>query len=201
MKGRATVTGCACLLALASCGGGERQDAGEPDRDFKVEIVDASFPAQQTIADASTMKITVRNADTEPLPNVAVTVATEPGDSGGAPQAFATDIGDPNVADASRPVWIVDQGPIGGETAHTNTWALGKLDPNETRDFTWHVTAVKPGTYTIDYSVSPGLNGKAGPAAGGTTKGSFKVTVDDTPPNARVGDDGEVIREPASSSP
>src|SRR3954469_13226173 len=102
MKGRATVTGCACLLALAGCGGGERQDASEASGDFKVEIVDASFPSEQTIADASTMKITVRNADTKALPNVAVTVATEAGKAGGAPQAFAGDIADPNVADASR---------------------------------------------------------------------------------------------------
>jgi hypothetical protein len=201
MKGRATVTGCACLLALAGCGGGERQDASEPSGDFKVEIVKASFPAEQTIADATTMKITVRNADTKRLPNVAVTVATEAGEAGGAPQAFASDIADPNVADASRPIWIVDQGPVGGDTAYTNTWALGPLKPNETKDFVWHVTAVKPGDYTVDYSVSPGLNGKARPAGGGTVKGSFKVSVDDTPPNARVGDDGEVIREPASTSP
>jgi hypothetical protein len=188
--------GCACVLALAGCGGGKRQDEAEPSGNFKVEIVDASFPAKQRLADGTTMKIRVRNADTKALPNVAVTVATEPGDAGGAPQAFAGDIGDPNVADASRPIWIVDQGPRGGDTAYTNTWALGPLKPNETKDFIWHVTAVKPGDYTIDYSVSPGLNGKARPAAGGTVKGSFKVTVDDKPPKARVGDNGEVIREP-----
>ena len=201
MKGRATATGCTLLLALAGCGGGERQDASEPSGDFKVEIVDASFPAEQTIADASEMKITVRNADTKALPNVAVTVATEPGESGGAPQAFSGDIADPNVADASRPIWIVDQGPVGGDTAYTNTWALGPLKPNETKEFVWKVTAVKPGDFTIDYSVSPGLTGKAKAATGGTVKGSFKVTVDDTPPDARVGDNGEVIREPASTSP
>src|SRR3954465_368103 len=118
MKGRATVTGCACLLALAGWGGGRGQDASEPSGDFKVEIVDASFPSEQTIADATTMKIRVRNADTEALPNVAFRVAPEPGGAGGAPQAFASDIADPNVADASRPIWIVDQGPVGGDTAY-----------------------------------------------------------------------------------
>ena len=125
------------------------------------------------------MKISVRNADTKTLPNVAVTVATEPGDSGGAPQAFSSDIADPNVADASRPIWIVDEGPKGGDTAYTNTWALGPLKAGETRDFEWKVTAVKPGDYTIDYSVSPGLNGKAKVASGGTTKGTFKVSIAD----------------------
>ena len=185
-----------CAFGTAACGGGERQDAAEKAGDYKVEITDASFPAEQFIADATTMKIAVRNADTKDLPNVAVTVATQPGDSGGAPQAFSGDIADTNVADASRPIWILDEGPRGGETAYTNTWALGPLKAGQTREFEWKVTAVKAGDYTIDYSVSPGLNGKAKPAAGGTTKGVFKVKIDDTPPDARVGDDGEVIREP-----
>jgi hypothetical protein len=200
MRGRATVTGCAVLIALAGCGGGERQDANEPEGDFKVEIVDASFPAKQSIADAVTMKISVHNADTEPLPNVAVTVATDPGNTGGAPQAFAQDIADPDVADASRPIWIVDQGPKGGDTAYTNTWSLGELPPGQTRDFEWKVTAVKAGDYTINYSVSPGLTGKAKPASGRTTKGTFKVSISDTPPAARVAPNGQVIREPAGSS-
>jgi len=61
------------------------------------------------------------------------------------------------------------------------------------RSFEWQV---KPGDYTIDYSVSPGLNGKARAAAGATTKGAFKVKIDDAPPQARIGKNGEVIREP-----
>lgn len=193
MKGR-TLTGCACLIALAGCGGGKRQDASEPSGNFKVQIVDASFPAKQSIADATTMKITVKNADTKPLPNVAVTVQTEPGKAGGAAQAFSSDISDSDVADPSRPIWIVDQGPVGGDTAYTNTWALGPLKPNETKAFEWRVTAVKPGTYKIDYYVSPGLNGKARPATGELTKGTFDVSISDKPPNAYVDDNGNVVR-------
>jgi len=184
-----------CTLAIGACGGGERQDANEKAGDYRVEIVDASFPARQWLADATTMRISVRNADTETLPNVAVTVATQPGRSGGAAQAFSGDVGDPDAADPSRPIWIVDKAPPGGDTSYTNTWALGPLKAGETRDFEWKVTAVRPGSYTIDYSVSPGLTGKARPA-GGRTRGVFKVTIDGTPPRARVGPDGEVIREP-----
>lgn len=187
-----------CALGMSACGGGERQDAAEKAGSYKVEITDASFPEQQSIAQATTMKIAVRNTDDKTLPDVSVTVATDPGDSGGAAQAFSSDIKDPNVADSSRPIWIVDEGPKGGDTAYTNTWALGPLKAGQSKDFEWKVTAVKAGDYTIKYSVSPGLTGKAKVASGGTTKGTFKVTVDDTPPNARVGDDGEVIREPGS---
>jgi hypothetical protein len=187
-------------LAIAGCGGGERQDADEPEGEFQVEIVKASFPEKQRLADESTMLIAVRNAGDEPLPNVAVTVATDPGKAGGAAQSFSQDIGDPNVADASRPIWIVDEAPTGGDTAYTNTWALGELPAGDTRKFEWKVTAVKAGDYTINYSVSPGLDGKAVAAGGRTTKGTFKVTIDDTPPDARVGDNGEVIREPGEQA-
>ena len=194
------LTGGLCAAGLSACGGGDRQDKLEKAGDYKVEITSASFPAEQALADATTMKIAVRNADTKDLPNVAVTIATQPGKSGGAAQAFSGDIGDPNVSAASRPIWIVDKGPAGGDTANTNTWALGPLKAGQSRSFEWQVTAVKPGDYTIDYSVSPGLNGKARAAAGATTKGAFKVKIDDTPPNARVGKNGKVIREPGDPS-
>lgn len=185
--------GAAC--ALAACGG-KRQDADEPAGHFKVRVVKASFASQQAVAAKQQLRIKVRNADTKAVPNVAVTIATKPGKAGGAPQAFASDIADPNVADPSRPIWIVDKGPVGGDTAVTNTWALGKLPAGATRTFVWKLTPVKPGDYTIRYSVSPGLTGKAKPASGGRTRGAFKVKIDDTPPTARVGDGGKVIESP-----
>lgn len=188
------VTVSLCALGLTACGGGERQDKAEKGGSYRVEITKASFPAKQSIADKATMRISVRNADSKTLPDVAVTVATDPGTSGGAPQAFSSDIANSDVADPSRPIWIVDQGPRGGDTAYTNTWALGPLKAGQSKDFEWKVTAVKPGDYVINYSVSPGLTGKAKVAAGGTTRGTFKVTIDDTPPDARVGNNGEVIR-------
>jgi hypothetical protein len=187
-----------CALLLAACGGrGERQDAKEPEGTFKVEVTDASFPSAQSIAEAAELKIAVHNADTKTVPNVAVTIQTKAKDSGGAAQAFAQDTGDSSLADPSRPVWILDEGPKGGDTAYTNTWALGALKAGETRNFEWKVTAVKAGTFDIDYAVFPGLNGKAKPA-GGAGAGSFHVVIDDEPPAARVDDDGEVIREKSS---
>jgi hypothetical protein len=98
-------------------------------------------------------------------------------------------------------VWVVDEGPKGGDSAATNTWALGRLGAGESKTFTWKVTAVEPGDYTIKYRISPGLNGKAKLASGGRTAGSFKVSIDDKPVPARVDDDGNVVRgeEPGAS--
>jgi hypothetical protein len=201
MRGRLVIVALPLLAAVqvAGCGGGQRQDADEPSGTFKVEVVDASFPAKQSVADATELRIRVRNADSKALPDVAVTIETTPKDStGGAPEAFASDVQDPTLSDRSRPIWIVDQGPSGGDTASTNTWALGPLKAGATREFRWKLTAVKPGDYTVAYSVSPGLSGKAKPSGGGT--GSFKVSIDDTPPAARVGADGKVIRDPAADA-
>ncbi len=192
--------GLSLMVGVAGCGGGQRQDANEKAGTYKVEITSASFPSKQSIADSTHMKIRVHNADTKSLPNVAVTIeTTDPKDPGGSPQAFASDVNDPNLSDRSRPIWIVDEGPLGGDTAYTNTWALGPLNAGQTRTFDWKLTAVKPGKYTVAYSVSPGLTGKAKPA-GPHGAGRFKVSIDSTPPNAKVGNNGQVIREPSSSS-
>jgi hypothetical protein len=183
----------AALLTLAGCGG-TPQDAKEPERAFRVNVVQASFPAKQSIAGAVVMRIKVRNEDTETVPDVAVTVATRGAQTGAAPVAFAQRADDQRLADQNRPVWVVDSEPKGGTTAYTNTWALGALPRGQTRTFEWHVTPVVAGSYTIDYTVSPGLNGKATVKSGSHAKGTFNVTVSDKPVPARVNDKGQVVR-------
>jgi hypothetical protein len=191
----------ACAAAAAGCGGGERQDADEPRGDFKVEVAGASFPRRQSIADRSTLRVRVRNADTKTAPNVAVTIKTRAARPGGAPSAFGQSADDARFADDERPVWILDRGPEGGDTSYTNTWASGPLRPGQTKTFEWSLTAVEPGAYTLDYEVSPGLDGRAKLASGAKSSGSLKVRVDGKPAEARVGDDGEVLRDrPGSSS-
>jgi len=182
------------VLALAGCGA-ERQDEDEPEGEFTLEVVDASFPERQSTAKRSTMRISVRNTDDRDLPNLAVTIRTSAPGGGEVASAFATAVDDPRLADNDRPIWIVDQGPAGGESAYTNTWSTGRVMPGQTVDLEWKLTAVRPGAYTIDYSVAPGLDGRAVAANGQRTTGSFDVEISDDPVPARVGEDGEVIRE------
>lgn len=181
-------------FALAGCGGGERQDADEPEGEYRLEVVDAKFPERQSIAERSTLRIQVRNADDSTAPNVAVTVETEPKEKGAAPVSFSQRVSDSRLADPNRPVWIVDDGPKGGTSAYVNTWSLGRLAPNQSKTFEWKLTAVQAGRYTVAYRVAPGLDGKARLAEGGRTSGTFSVTISDEPVPARVGDDGEVVR-------
>lgn len=193
----------ASAVGFAGCGGGNpRQDENEPAGQYRLDVVTAEFPSDQSIAERSTFKLAVRNADSKTVPNVAVTIKTDPGRDGNAPVAFGQRVEDPQLADPSRPVWIVDSIPEGSAVAHTNTWALGRLAPGETRTFEWRVTAVKPGDYRIGYEVFPGLDGKARLAEGSDkATGAFSVNIDDRPPTARVGENGEVIRgEPEDDS-
>ena len=180
-------------LALSGCGS-ERQDEDEPEGEFTLEIVDASFPARQTTAQHATMRLSVRNTDDRNLPNLAVTIDTEAPGGGEPASAFAVTSTDPRLADPDRPVWIVDRGPEGGDAAATNTWSLGPVFPGQTREVEWRLTAVRPGNYTVNYRVSPGLDGKAVPANGQRTTGSFRVRISDEPVPARVNAKGEVVR-------
>jgi hypothetical protein len=181
-------------VLVAGCGSGPRQDADEPSGSYKLEVAAAKFPASQSIAQDSRMIVTVRNDDTKAAPNVAVTVETAPSKAGQGTVAFGQRVDDSRLSDNERPVWIVNEGPPGGDSAATNTWALGRLGAGETKTFTWKVTAVEAGSYTLRYRISPGLAGKAKLASGGRTDGLFKVTIDDKPVPARVDDDGNVVR-------
>jgi hypothetical protein len=174
-------------LAVAGCGGGERQDADEPSGTFKVAVVRASFPAKQHLAKSERFVITVRNTGSRAVPDLAVTL-----------DSFASRSEQAGLADPSRAVWIIDDGPRGGDTAYTNTWALGRLAPGQTRRFVWKVTAVQAGTHTVKWQIAAGLNGKAKATLAGNRAPSGSITVDvsDRPAAARVDPEtGEVVRE------
>lgn len=181
------VSGASALLtvALAGCGGGERQDAKEPSGSYDVAVEQASFPPSQTIARGETMRIRVRNAGDKTIPNLAVTV-----------KGFTRRSQQAGLADPNRPLWIVDNPPRGGDTAYVGTWALGAVRPGRTRTFQWRVTPVVPGSYKLTYQVAAGLNGKAKArlAGGEAAKGEFAVRVSGTPADSRVDpESGDVV--------
>jgi hypothetical protein len=190
---RLTLLIATALAGVAGCGA-ESQDANEPEGTFRVDVVDASFPAKQSIADPATMRIRVRNPDSKTLPNVAVTVETKGARPGDGPVAFAQSDADPRLADPNRPVWVLDEEPKGGTSSYANTWSLGPLKAGQTKTFEWKLTAVEPGDYELSYRVAPGLDGKARLANGSKARGRFEVSISDEPVPARVTDDGEVVR-------
>jgi hypothetical protein len=173
-------------LAASGCGGGSRQDASEPSGSFRVTVVRASFPTKQRLAKSERLVITVKNSGPKAVPDLAVTVTS-----------FASRSEQAGLADPSRAVWIIDEGPRGGDTAYTDTWALGRVAPGQIRRFVWRVTAVQPGTHTVKWQVAAGLNGKAKATLAGNRApaGSFTVDVSDQPSQSRVDPNtGKVVR-------
>ena len=135
----------------------------------------------------------MENTGSRAVPQLAVIVETEPAQDGQAPVAFGQSTDDPTLAASARPVWIVDNGPAGGDSAYTNTWAVGPLGAGQTRTVEWDVTAARAGRYTVGWRLAPALEGDV-TLADGETEGTFDVTISDKPVPARVGEDGEVVR-------
>ena len=188
-----------CLVAVAGCGGGERQDENEPEGSYPVEVVRATFPEDQKLAKSSNLLVTVRNAGRETIPNIALTV-----------NGLDERKDDPDLADPNRPVFALngvqvqiagfpeakDASPRGCDTAYVNTWACGPLRPNEQKTFRWSVTAVRAGDFDINWLVAAGLDGKAKavtPGGGPAPRGQFSGTISDEAPDVRVADDGKTI--------
>jgi len=192
-RGRlAALAASAFVLAATGCGD-ERQDADAPSGRFDVEVTAASFPAEQQIGEHATLQLEVANRGDRAVPDLAVTVETEPSDDGQAPVSFAQSSGDPALADSARPVWILDDGPSGGDSSYGNTWAVGPIGTGQTRTVQWKLTAVEAGGYTVAWRLAPALEGDV-ELTGGRTRGSFDVAIADEPVPARVDADGDVVR-------
>jgi hypothetical protein len=163
----------AALFALGACGGGGKQDEDDPGGTFKVDVPRASFPGNQRLAQENTLEITVVNKDSRDIPRLAVTV-----------DGFSQRHDDPTLADPNRPIWIINEAPFNADSALTNTWVLGPVASGQSRTFTWKVTPVRAGTYSVRYRVAAGLYGKAkviDTTTGTIPKGSFIARVSRKP--------------------
>lgn len=162
----------ALAIALSACGS-EKHDENEPEGTYKVDVVSATFPGRQHLADEANLRIRIRNTDSRAIPNLAITV-----------DGFGQRRDDATLADPERPVWILNEAPHNTVTAFTNTWTAGPVPAGQTRTLNWKVTAVRAGTYTVRYRIAAGVHGKAVAEAAdgsGTAKGSFIARISRTP--------------------
>ena len=162
----------ALAFALSACGQ-DRQDENEAEGTYKVDVVSASFPGRQHLADEATLRIKIQNKDSRTIPNLAVTV-----------DGFGQRREDDGLADPERPVWILNEGPHNTSSALTNTWTAGPVPAGQTRTLDWKMTAVRAGTYSLRYRVAAGIDGKAIAESfdgSGTAKGSFIARITRAP--------------------
>jgi hypothetical protein len=162
----------ALTLGVGACGGGDPQDENEAAGTFKVDVISATFPGRQRLAEEATLSITVQNKDNETIPNLGVTV-----------DGFYQRREDADLADPSRPVWIVNESPFNSSSALTNTWTTGPLKAGAKRTLEWKVSALRAGTYNPRYRVNAGIDGKAKAESfdGGPATGSFTVRISREP--------------------
>jgi hypothetical protein len=194
--------GLGALLLSACGGGGERQDANEPEAEFPLEVATAKFPNRQRLAETTDLRLGVENTGDETIPDLAVTIFIEDGGQG----SFDIRLDQPGLANPNRPVWVLEDkyprlagesrppGSSPADIAASNTFAFGPLEGGAEREMIWKVTPVRGGTYTVNYEVAAGLFGKAKAvtADGSKPSGKFLVTISTKPPQARVNDKGKV---------
>ena len=162
----------ALTLTLAACGQ-EKQDENEPEGTFKVDVVSASFPGRQHLAEEATLRLQIQNKDSREIPTLAVTV------DGFGQRRDGTDLADPE-----RPVWLLNEAPPNSTSALTNTWTVGSVPAGDTRTLNWKVTAVRAGTYSLRYRVAAGIDGKSVAESfdgSGAAKGSFIARISRAP--------------------
>jgi hypothetical protein len=218
-KAGSTIAILALAAGLAACGGGQRQDANEPSGKFPVKVTKASFPSRQRISARTDLLLAIKNAGKKPLPNLAVTIYTGEikagaSGSGAAQGSFSIRLDQPNLANPSRPVWIlennypkllgsgvtlanVDTAPTAGaEAAQTDTFQFGHVQPGESKQIDWRVTPAMGGTYTVHYQVAAGLQGKAEAVTpdGGPVRGEFVVTIATKPQQTCVSPSGKIVQ-------
>ena len=212
----------ALAAGLAACGSGQRQDATGASGSFPVQVAKAKFANHQKLARTNYLQLEIRNAGTETIPNLAVTINTvvegqpnikSPAYSTGSGQgSFNIRVDEPNLAVPFRPVWILEEAypkvirpgqPLkqlsktptsGAASAATDTFQFGSLAPDESKNMVWRVTPVRTGTYTVRYEVSASLTGKAKAVTpdGSPVRGEFVATISGKPPQTCVTGSGKV---------
>lgn len=208
------MAGLAAALALAGCGSGSRQDVNEPTGKFPVQVTSATFPSSQRLAQHTHLVISVRNAGTKTIPNVAVSICNTtcaypaPVGEGTSVASFAQYLNMPGLASHSRPVWVVERPPgvcnyscanggLGSDvSADANTWQGGPLKPGATATFDWGLTTVASGHFVVAWEIAAGIYGKAKAVLpnGAAPQGTFAVNIAHAPAQSYVNDAGKVVQ-------
>jgi len=198
-------------MLIAGCGGSDpRQDENEEAADYPVEVTVAEFPPKQRLAETTDLELAFRNIGDEVIPDLVVTIYTGDEKADG---PFNIRSEQEGLADPNRPVWILeneypkvlsagttsetlDNAPTAGaETASVNTYSFGELAEGDTLRAVFRVTPVVGGTYTVNYEVAAGIDGKAKAVTetGEPVEGEFVATISARPPAAAVDEQGNVV--------
>ena len=106
-------------IGVTGCGSGQSQGATEPTGNFPVQVTTAKFPNHQKLAESSYLVLAIKNAGSQTIPDLAVTINTQakgtpnlksPATSTGSGQgSFNIRVDEPNLASHFRPVWVLEE--------------------------------------------------------------------------------------------
>ena len=189
-------------LLMAGCGdSGEGQFANEATGEFQAEVINAELEPVQTIAETYDMTIAVRNSGDEMIPAINVTINLPGLDSN---LAFAYGSQQEGLAMNQRPVWVLEEGYPkladtigrgGATTTNRRTFEFGELEPGETANTVWRLTAVRAGNYRLAFQVGAGLSpdATAVDANGEVPSGMLPVRISDRARLTEINNQGEVV--------
>ena len=167
----------AALVAVSGCGGGESQDANEPEGTYRLEVADASFPAKQGD----------RRADDDAHPRAQPGAAHRPerrrdGRDQGRRGRRRRD----RVRPEGRRLPPRRRQPARSGSSTRSPSAAPPPTPTPGRSARSRAARPRPSSgssprsspasYSLAYRVAPGLDGKARLAAGSKARGTFAVT-------------------------
>lgn len=193
-------------LSLTACGGGSSSDANETEGSYAVKVSEASFPTEQHLGQTYLLNLGVRNTGDKTIPALTVNVSIKGKEGEGSTLPFGIRDPQPELAQPDRPVWVLAAhypkfagvtANGGAETSNPKTFDFGPLKKGATANTVWKLSAVKPGSYTLVYSVEAGLTDatKAKSGGGAAPGGSFTVKINSAERNTEVNDSGEVVEK------
>jgi hypothetical protein len=192
------------VAALLGACGESSSDSNEPTGTFHVKVTEASFPAVQKLGQTSLLQLAIRNTGKRTVPGLTVsfTIAGKQGVDSALP--FGVSDPQPQLAQPDRPVWVLAQtyprrrdssAPGGASTSNPKTFDFGPLEPGETTEAVWKLSAVRAGKYTLLYTIDAGLSGEseAKTEGGVMPGGSFQSEITERLPETEVTDSGEIV--------
>ena len=164
-------------------------------------MVRAEFKPRQSVARTYDLEIEVRNTGDEIVPAMVATIDLPGEDS---TLAFAARDPQPGLAQPQRPIWVLESGYPrlagtvgrgGAATANRRTFNFRELDPGETAEMIWRVTAVDPGSYRPTYQIDAGLgtDATAVDASGEVPTGVLPVRITGRAVPTKVDQQGNVV--------
>lgn len=193
-------------VLLGACGESS-SDSGERAGTYPVKVTAASFPVAQHVGQTSLLKLAVRNTGKHTVPALTVTINVKGEQGEGSAIPFAIHDPQAGLANADRPVWVLaasyprlegSSDPGGATSSSSKTYTFGALAPGKSVAAVWKLSAVRPGKYTLVYSVGAGFSTEAkavtkgGVAPGGTIVSDISTEL----PETEVNGAGEIVEIP-----